>query len=69
MNEKRMDPLKHTMKRKIRRQMGNTVFNRGVTNSAENGELGLKFLMVIFFLMNMVLSGSGLYFIMMIRSL
>lgn len=66
---KRLDPRKHTMKKKVRRQMENTALNRGIEDSAEGGEVSLKFLLVFTFLMNFLLAGSGLYFIMMIRSL
>ena len=57
------------MKRKIRRQMDNSALNQGVENSAEGGELTLKILLVVVFLMTLLLQGSGLYFIMMVRSL
>ena len=66
---KRLDPLKHTMRSKIRRQMKNSALNRGIEESAEKGETSLKILLVITFLINFLLPGSGLYFIMMIRSL
>ena len=69
MQNKRLDPEKHTVKRKIRRQMENTALNRGLEDSAEGGELSLKFLLIFTFLMNLVLQGSMIYFTMMIRSM
>ena len=52
---RRLNPLKHTLKRKIRKQMANTALNRGIENSAEGGEMSLKFLLIITFLMNLLL--------------
>ena len=66
---RRLDPLKHTMKRKIKRQMGNTALNRGIGSSAEGGEMSLKIILIFTFFMNLLLSGSMQYFTMMIRAL
>lgn len=49
--------------------MANNALNKGVSNSAESGETILKICMIVMFLMNILLSGSGHYFSMLINSL
>lgn len=49
--------------------MANNALNKGVEGSAKGGGMSLKILLVITFVLNILLRGSGHYFTMLINSL
>ena len=62
-------PRYTTLKQKIRKQLTNNRVNRSVEDVANGSEISLKFLIVIAFVLNIIVQGSGHYLTMLIRSL
>ena len=67
--EKFLHPDYFVLRKKIRKQAPDTIAMRSLETGAETGEMSLRFLLVITFFTNIVLSGGMRYMLLLIRTL
>ena len=60
--KKSLDENFHTLRSRVRKQLENSDFNKEFTETSEQSSKGMKIMMIVAFLMNMLMTGRSLYY-------